>query len=412
MRNREVPPSSSEAVDQDRLFDLTPAHRQIQEKAARFAREIVAPRAAEIDETDQYPTDIVRKLAEAGFMGMTAPEEYGGSNATLLDATLVAEEIAKASGVVARIVVDANTAVPGAIINYGTAVQKQRYLPWIVAGDKPAIAITEPDAGSAASELMTAAKREGDVWVLNGRKRWISGGGVSRLYLIYARFDGRAGPKGIGGVLVESANPGLTVERVRKIMGLRGMPEADILLQDCRVSPQSVLIPPADGFSKLMRAYNRQRVGAAAIALGIAQAAFDHALQYVQQRKQFGRFIGEFQGLQWMLADMHVRLEAVRLLVYRAASHAGHGFPDPVETAVAKLVAAEDAINITNMALQLHGAIGYSCELPLERMVRDVRMYAIGGGTTQVLRNLIASRLLPKGFVNNASRRPDGAQQS
>jgi alkylation response protein AidB-like acyl-CoA dehydrogenase len=411
MRTRLASSSSFEATAQQRLFDLTPAHRELQNEARRFAQEVVAPRAAEIDESDRYPVDIVQKLAEEGFMGMVVPQAYGGSNASLLNTTLVTEEIAKASAVVARIVVDANTAVPGALIHYGTESQKQRYLPWIVAGDKPAIAITEPDAGSAASELETAAKREGDIYVLNGEKRWISGGGISRLYLVFARFEGRPGPNGIGGVLVESTNPGLKIDRVRKIMGLRGMPEADVLLQDCRVPPEAVLVPPGDGFSKLMRAYNRQRVGAAAIALGVAQTAFDHALRYVQQRKQFGRFIGEFQGLQWMLADMHAKLEAARLLVYRAASNAGHAFPDPVEAATAKLVTAEDAIEVTNAALQIHGAMGYSCELPLERMLRDVRMYAIGGGTTQILRNVIASRLLPKHFFKSAPRRPNGTQE-
>jgi alkylation response protein AidB-like acyl-CoA dehydrogenase len=404
MPTQAVSSASPERASQPRLFDLTPAHRELKDKARRFAEEVVAPRAAEIDQTDEYPHDIVRKLAEQGFMGMVVPEAYGGGGASLLSATLVVEEIAKASAVVARIVVDANTAVPGALIHYGTESQKRRYLPWIVEGDKPAIAITEPDTGSAASELETSAKRDGDVYLLNGHKRWISGGGVSRLYLIFARFEDRPGADGVGGVLVESANPGLKIDRVRKIMGLRGMPEADVSLHDCRVLPDAILVPPGGGFPKLMRAYNRQRVGAAAIALGVAQAAFDQALGYAQQRRQFGRYIGQFQGVQWMLADMHVKLEAARLLVYRAAGNAGDAFPDPTETAVAKLVAAEDAIDVVNTALQIHGAMGYSCDLPLERMLRDVRMYAIGGGTTQVLRNLIASRLLPKDLYKSASR--------
>ena len=224
--------------------------------------------------------------------------------------------------------------------------------------------------------------------------RWISGGGVSRLYLVFARFDGVPGAKGIGGILVESNNPGLIVDRLRPVMGSRGMPEADVILRDCKVAGAAVLVPPGDGFTKLMRAYNRQRIGAASICLGIAQGAFDLALDFVQKRKQFGQPIANFQGLRWMLADMHVKLESGRMLIYRAARRAAHGFPDRQETAVAKLHIAEASIQVTDTALQLHGALGYSRELPLERMLRDVRLYAIGSGTAQVLRNIVAAKLL------------------
>ena len=318
----------------------------------------------------------------------------------MLDALLVVEEIAKVSAVAGRIAVDANTAVPYAIVHYGTEDQKQRYLPWVVEGDKPAIAITEPDAGSAASELETSAVLDGDTYVLNGTKRWISGGGASRLYLVVARFDGQPGAKGVGCLLVESTAPGLSIPRLRKIMGGRGMPEADVVFSDCQVPRENLLVGPGDGFKKLMTSYNCQRLGAATIALGISQGAFDLALAYAQERKQFGKPIAEFQGLQWMLADMHVKLQAGRELIHKAAINAGRGFPDALETATAKLFAAEAAIAITNTAMQIHGALGYSCDLPLERMVRDARMYAIGGGTVEILRNVIASRLLP--------RRPSG----
>jgi alkylation response protein AidB-like acyl-CoA dehydrogenase len=179
-------------------------------------------------------------------------------------------------------------------------------------------------------------------------------------------------------------------------MGVRGMPEADVVLTGCRVPVENLLVSAGGGFQRLMQAYNMQRIGAAAIALGVAQGAFDLALGFAGERRQFGRPIGEFQGLRWMLADMHVQLEAARLLVHRAAANAGRGFPDTREVAVAKLWAAEAAIVVTNAAMQIHGALGYSCDLPVERMVRDARMYAIGGGTTQILRNVIAARLLPR----------------
>ena len=395
MPTRSSPMLTNEAAMSD-IFELSLAQQGLKDRAEALARDVIEPRAAEIDESDEYPMDLVNALTEQGFMGMVVPEEFGGSNASLFDTVLVIEEIAKASAVVARIVVDANTAVPGALISYGTEAQKQRYLPWLLEGDKPAIAITEPNHGSDANLLETAVTSDGDEYVLNGEKRWISGGGVSRLYLIFARFDEQPGSKGIGGVLVEHDNPGLQVGRLRRIMGLRGMPEADVVLNDCKLSSDAVLVPPGDGFTKLMLAYNRQRIGAAAIALGVAEAAFELALQFVQKRKQFGQPIGSFQGVQWMLADMYVKLESARMLIYRAARKAGHGFPDPLETAVAKLHIAEASIQVTDTALQLHGALGYSMELPLERMLRDVRMYAIGGGTTQILRNVIASRILPK----------------
>lgn len=385
-------------------FQLSDEQRALRERARRFALELVAPRADEIDRTDQYPMDLARALAAEGFMGMILPEAYGGQEATLFDMVLVIEEIAKVSAIVGRIVVDANTAVPAAILHYGTEAQKRRYFPWILEGDKPAIAITEPEVGSAASELQTSVRLDGDEYVLNGTKRWISGGGVSRLYLVFARFDNRPGSDGVGGLLVESTNPGLSIARVRKIMGVRGMPEADVVLADCRVPRENLLVPAGGGFQKLMKAYNMQRIGAATIALGVAQGAFDLALVFAQERKQFGRPIAEFQGLQWMLVDMHVQLEAARLLIYRAAANAGRGFPDTRETAVAKLLAAESAITITNTAMQIHGALGYSCDLAIERMVRDARMYAIGGGTTQILRNVIASRLLPKEYSRGTAR--------
>lgn len=393
-------------------FQLTDEQRALRERARRFAVELVGPRADEIDRTDQYPIDLARALAAEGFMGMILPEAYGGREATLFDVLLVVEEISKVSAIVGRIVVDANTAVPGAILHYGAEAQKRRYFPWILEGDKPAIAITEPEAGSAASELQTSARLDGDGYLLNGTKRWISGGGVSRLYLVFARFDNRPGPDGVGGLLVESTNPGLSIARVRKIMGVRGMPEADVVLADCRVPCENLLVSAGGGFQKLMRAYNMQRLGAATVALGVAQGAFDLSLAFAQERKQFGRPIAEFQGLQWMLADMHVQLEAARLLIYRAAANAGRGFPDTREAAVAKLLTAESAITVTNTAMQIHGALGYSCDLPIERMVRDARMYAIGGGTTQILRNVIASRLLPReysrgtGRYTGAERRP------
>ena len=376
------------------MFPLTDAQRRLKEEARRFATEVVAPHVEEMDRTNNYPWPIVKAMVRERFMGMTIPPEYGGDGRSLLDVVLVVEEIAKLCGTVARIVVDANMGIVGAIRHYGTEAQRRRYLPWVLEGEKPAIAITEPAAGSAATLLTTSATRDGDAFVLEGEKRWITGAGVSRLYLVFARFDGVPRAAGVGGLLVEATTPGLSVPKVRWMMGLRGMPEGDVVFQRCRVPTENVLVPPGDGFKRLMTAYNAQRVGAATVALGIAQGAFELAVSYAKQREQFGRKIAEFQGLRWMLADMHLRLESARLLIYHAAQNAGDGFPDALEAATAKVSAAEAAIAVTNAALQVHGAVGYSCELPLERMVRDARMFAIGGGTVEVQRNLIAARIL------------------
>jgi hypothetical protein len=363
-----------------------------------LAEREIAPRAAEIDRTEAYPHDNVAKLAQAGFMGMTIPEAYGGPGLGYLDAVLVIEELARVCGVTARIAVEANMGALGAIMRYGSDAQKSLAAELVLAGDKPAICITEPGAGSAASEMRTTAVRQGDRYVINGVKHWITGGGISKLHLIFARVVEHGQDQGIGGFLaVRGEAPGLRVGRREPAMGLRGLPETEILLEGLEVPEDRVLCPPGGfrhGFAALMRAYNGQRVGAATVALGIAAGAYELALDYVRLREQFGRPLAEFQGLQWMLADMSIGLSAARALIHQAAANAGDGFPDPREAAEAKILAAETAIKVTNDALQLHGAAGYSRNLPIERMVRDARMFTIGGGTAQVLRTQVASALL------------------
>lgn len=385
-------------------FTLTDDQLRLKQRAAAFARSIVQPRLADMDRTNEYPWDVVRALAAEGFMSLTIPKEYGGAGRPLIDAILVSEEIAKVGGVVARIVVDANTAVQKAIVDMGTEEQKREFLPPIGSGDKPVIAITEPEAGSAATWMKTSATRDGDSYVLNGRKCWITGAGVSKRYLVFARFDNKPGAEGIGALLVEADAPGLTVPRVPMMMGLRGMPEGEVSMVNCRVPAKNLLAPPGDGFKKLLRCYNLQRIGAASVALGIAQGAFDLAAEYATERKQFGKPIGDFQGLQWMLADMHIQLECSRLLVYRAALGGVNGLPDKTEAAAAKIYAAEAAITVTNQALQIFGAAGYSCDLPIERMVRDARMFTIGGGTAQVQRNLIGKEVLRRAAAAKLER--------
>jgi alkylation response protein AidB-like acyl-CoA dehydrogenase len=369
-------------------FELSPAQKELQARARALAETHMAPRAAEVDRTEAYPWDHVERLRAAGLLGMTIAKEFGGQGLGYLEAVLVIEEMAKHCGASARIVVETNMGAIGAILKYGTPAQRKLAAELVLSGDKPAICITEPQAGSAATEMTTRADKRGDVYILNGRKHWITGGGISRLHLVFARvFDERGAEQGIGGfILVRhpqlNTPKGLIIGKREPALGLRGM----------------LLMPPRGlrhGFADLMDAYNGQRVGAATVALGLAQGAYEKAVTYANRREQFGRPIAEFQGLQWMMADMSIALEASRALIWKAALSAPPGgFPDAVLAARAKILAADTAIKVTNDALQIWGAAGYSRDNPLERYLRDARMFTIAGGTAQVLRTFVASSIL------------------
>ena len=374
---------------------------------ARALAEVFADRAAQWDVNREYCWPNVEALTEAGFMGMTVPVQYGGAGASFHDVVLVVEEIAKACTLSARIVVEANMGGISAIMAYGTEDQKRFCAPFVLSGDKPAICITEPEAGSAATEMTTTARREGSGYVINGCKHWITGGGVSRLHLVFARvIDEDEKPLGIGGFIV-ACNPaqndypaGFEVVGRENTLGLRGMPETTLRFRDLRVAEDMVLVPPGGfrrGFAQLMEAYNSQRVGAGTIAMGVAAGALEHARRYLLERRQFGRPLAEFQGLQWMLADMDAGVHAARLMLREAALSRGPGgsaFPDVMMAARAKMFASESAIKVVSDALQIFGARGYGDREPLERMYRDVRMFTIGGGTAQILKTQVAGRLL------------------
>jgi alkylation response protein AidB-like acyl-CoA dehydrogenase len=385
------------------LFGLSPEQRRLQGLAREVAESVVRRNAADTDRTENYPWENVQELTRAGLIGYTIPKLYGGGGGSFLDAVIIIEEMARVCGVTGRIAVEANMGAISAVMCYGTEQQKRMAAEIVLAGDKPAICITEPNAGSAATEMTTSAVKRGDVFVLNGKKHWITGAGVSKLHLVFARVFNEAGKEeGIGGFIVvrdEAAKAearGFRIGNREPTMGLRGIPESEVILENFEVPSSMALLPPSGwrrGFADLMNAYNSQRVGAGTVALGIAQGAYDEALSFTKIREQFGRPIAEFQGLQWMLADMSIQLGAARLSLYNAAASASP-FPDPLLAAQAKVLASEMAIKVTVDALQLFGARGYSRNLPLERMARDARMFTIGGGTAQVLRTQIASRLL------------------
>jgi 3-sulfinopropanoyl-CoA desulfinase len=383
-------------------FDLTSEQRCLRGEARRLADTVIAPRAAEVDRSETYPWDNVAALREAGLMGYTIPQAYGGAGGSFLDAAIIIEEMARVCGVTGRIAVEANMGAISAVMQYGSEAQKRLAAELVLGGDKPAICITEPEAGSAATDMTTRADRRAGHYMINGRKHWITGGGVSRLHLIFARvFDEAGRRQGIGGFLAVrdtgAGTPnGLTIGRREPTMGLRGIPETEVIFEDLVIPDDMVLRNAAGvphGFAELMNAYNSQRVGAATVALGLAQGAFAAATDFARERHQFGRPIGEFQGLQWMLADMAIGLNAARLGIHQAAASADP-FPDALLAAQAKVFASEMAIRVTNDALQMFGARGYSRGFPMERMARDARMFTIGGGTAQVLRNFIAGKVL------------------
>lgn len=383
-------------------FDLTTKQLDLKARARDLAAGIIAKNATEVDKSEQYPWENVKALKEAGFMGMTIPTELGGPGLNFLDANLVVEEMASYCGPTGRIAVEANMGAISAVVHYGTETQKRLAADLVLDGDKPAICITEPDAGSAASQMTTRAEKRGDKYIINGKKHWITGGGVSRLHLIFARvFDEKGSELGIGGFLaVRGESEGLKVGKREPTMGLRGIPETELIFENLEISEDMVLMPPSGfkrGFADLMNAYNSQRVGAGTVALGLAAGAYRNALNFSKEREQFGRPIAEFQGLQWMLADMSVQLEAARALLHKAALSAGHNgspFPDPTLAAQGKIFTSEMALKVTTDALQVFGARGYSRNYPMERLARDARMFTIGGGTAQILRTVVASRIL------------------
>lgn len=374
----------------------TLTHDAIREIVRDLADTQFRPQAAEIDRTEAYPFHHARALADAGIGGMSMPVAMGGQGVGYEGVCIAVEEAAKACGISGRIVVDTNMGAVPAIMAYGTDAQKKLTADLVLDGDKPAICFSEPGAGSDATGMTTRAEKRGNGYVLNGHKHWITGAGVSRLFLVLAQvYDGDT-YQGIGSFLVRDDTPGLRIGDRIPAMGLRGIPEGHLHLDDCAVTADALLVPPAGlrkGFGQIMRAYNTQRIGAGTVALGIAQGAYEEALKYVDTREQFDRPISDFQGVQWMLADMAIGLRAARLMIHDTARDADP-FPDMVASAQAKIFTAEMAIKITNDALQLFGAAGYGRDLPLERMVRDARMFTIGGGTTQILRNMVASGIL------------------
>ncbi|MFC5731185.1 MULTISPECIES: acyl-CoA dehydrogenase family protein [Nocardioides] len=384
-------------------FQLSPEQDQLRALAADVARDVYAPLAAQWDiDRTPLPDGEVKRLADLGFLGIAVPEEYGGQGGTLMDALIVIEELAKECRPAAWQVFEANTGPIRVLEFFGTEGQKRDYLARSARGElSMAIGISEPDAGSAATDMRTRARLEGDEWVINGSKRWISNGGHADHYLVYCRLSDDPGAKGIGALIVPRDTPGFSAGAQEKLMGFRGVPSADLYFDDVRV-PKDNLVIDAGGFHKLFGVFSIERLGNATMSLAIGQTSLDRTKAYVQQREQFGRPIVEFQNVHMTVADMAVQVEAARLLVQRAAVNAGRDLPDPYEVSVAKCFANEMAKRVSDLAIQMHGGNGYTEEYGIERLHRDAHGWAIAGGTPAMQRVRIASELFGRGF----SQRP------
>ena len=361
-------------------------------------REKLKERAVQIDRSGEFPADLLGKYGKMGLLGMTLSPDHGGGGQPALNALLAIEEMAKYSPVIAGPIFESNVGPVRVIDMFGTEEQKKSIIPGVCKGElSVSVCMTEPEAGSDLTSLSTKAVDDGDHYILNGRKVFITGGGHASHYFVYTRFGDAPGYKGIGGLLVEKGTPGFSFGKQEDFLGLRGMPSCELIFEDVRVPKKNLVIKAGD-FNKLMLTFDIERCGNAAMCLGVAGAALNESIAYAQARQAFGRPICEFQAIQFMTVDMAMKLDAARLLVYRAAAGAGQGLPSIYEASMAKCFANEMVIEVTNTAMQVFGGYGYSKEFPVERMLRDARAWGVAGGTVQMLRLTMASVLYGRRF--------------
>ncbi len=380
-------------------FTLNDEQKMLLETIRKMGeREKFKELAKRTDTTCEFPFEIIDRFREMGLLGMTLSPEYGGGGQSSLNAVLAIEELAKYSPMIAGPVFESNVGPVRVIDLFGTEEQKKRILPGVCSGEfSVSVCMTEPGVGSDLTYLSTKAVEDGDAYILNGRKAFISGGGHASHYMVYARFGEVKGYKGIGGLILEKGMPGFSFGKQELYMGLRGMPSCDLIFEDVKVPKENLVIGPGD-FHKLMWTFDIERLGNASMSLGIAGGALAEAKAYAMERHAFGRSINEFQAVQFLIVDMAMKLEAAKLLVYRAASSAGQGLPSIYEASLAKAFANEMAVEVTEKAMQVLGGYGYSAEFPVERMYRDAKGWIVAGGTIQMLKIGIASMIFGRRF--------------
>ena len=380
-------------------FSLTAEQQALKLSVRKFAQNELPEIALEIERDDQPPSlALKQRFGELGYLGVNLPAQYGGGGLSHLDAVLVLEEVAKVSISVAFPIFESCFGPTLAIAHFGSDQMKETVIPKVCSGDMVvAVSMSEPEAGSALTDLKTSGRVEGDEIILNGTKRWCSGAGHSEAYVVYCRLNESPGAKGIGAVLVHKDTPGFTFGKRDHHMGFRGVYSADMHFDDVRV-PVTDILAPAGGFSKLMDAFDLERCGNTTMSLAVGQSAFDFVLAYVKERKQFGKPLIEFQAVQLQIAEMKMQIDAARLLLYRAVVNAASHLPSVAESSIAKCFANEMARNVTGKAMQLMGGYGYSKDFPLEQKMRDAWGWGIAGGSIDIQKVNIAATLVGKRF--------------
>ena len=376
-------------------FRLTEQMELLRKTVREFAEREVAPIAREYDARGEFPAETVMKMAELGLLGMMVPPELGGPGASTLEYATAVEEVARIDGSHALIMAAHNSLCTGNILIAGTDDQKRRYVPELAAGKKiGAWGLTEPSVGSDAGGMKTAAKPEGNHWVIDGAKNFCTNAPVAGTFVITAKTDAAKGNRGISAFIIEKGTPGLHIGKIEDKLGMRASATSQVILEGCKIPAENLLGGLGEGFVNALQTLDGGRIGIGALGVGIAQGAFDESVKYAKERTQFGEPIANFQAIQWKLADMAVKIEAARMLVHRAAWLRDRGMPFKKEASMGKLFASEAAMWVTTQAVQVHGGYGYIKDYPVERMFRDAKLCEIGEGTSEIQRLVIARELL------------------
>jgi alkylation response protein AidB-like acyl-CoA dehydrogenase len=376
-------------------FNLTDSQLDVQRLARDFAKNRIAPVAMKYDESQEFPMDIAKELGEMGFLGVIFPEEYGGSNFSVLEYAIIVEEISKADPSLGLTVASHNGLCTNHIYMFASEELKKKYMPDLTSGKKlGAWGLTENVSGSDAGGMQTTAAKKNGYYILNGSKAFITQGGVGETLVVTAVTDKTKGTKGISAFIVEKGFEGFSVGKKENKLGMRSSDTCELIFDNCKVPVENLIGNEGDGYKQCMQILDGGRIAIAALSVGIAQAALEHSIKYAKERKQFGKYLAEFQGIQFKIADMATEAEAARLLTYRAAKLKDDGLDFKFAASMAKYYASEIATKATNEAIQIHGAYGFIKEFPVEKLYRDVKLMTIGEGTSEVQKMIMARKLV------------------
>ena len=390
-------PLDAPSVPSAQFHQFTEEQEQLRKEIRDFAAREIAPHVSRWDEASEFPVELVKELGRMGLMGVVFPAEYGGSGLGYVDYVIAIEELSRVDGSIGIIVASHNSLATNHIFLAGTEQQRRKYVPLLASGEwLGAWGLTEPGSGSDAVGARTIAVKKGDRWVLNGNKTFITNGHYANVSVVIAVTDKSQGTHGLSAFLVEKGTPGFRSGKKENKLGLRASDTSELIFEDCEIPAENLLGKEGDGFVDSMRVLDGGRISIAALSLGMAQGAFDAALKYTQKRKQFGKAISEFQGIQWKIADMATQLDAAKLLTFRAAQMKDAGMKTTLESAMAKLYSSEVAVRICEEGVQLHGGYGFIKDYPAEKFYRDVKLCTIGEGTSEIQRLVIAREVMKR----------------